>query len=131
MDGGVVTQAMEADMKLAMRTVAVVAALTLTGCGSVQGVAGGPEGTPSASSSPYALYTHCGIDEANINGRWYQASQPLSDGSGNPPAGWGNPSQQGVITFTSPTEVVFTDAAGHRVLFVLRPGASGPRQLCS
>jgi hypothetical protein len=122
---------MEGDVKLVIRTVAALAALTLTACGSRQGVDGGPGRTPAPSSSPYSLYTHCGINEANINGRWYEASEPLSDGSGNPPPGWGNPSQQGVITFTSPTEAVFTDAAGHRVLFVLRPDASGPRQLCS
>jgi hypothetical protein len=93
-------------------------------------VAGEPGGRPSASSSPYALYTHCGINDANIDGRWYEASPPLSDGSGNPPKGWGNPYQQGVVTFTSETEVVFTDAAGHQVLFVLRADASGPRQVC-
>jgi hypothetical protein len=113
-------------MKLGMRTVTVLAALTLAGCGAGHGAA-----EPSARSSPYALYTHCGIDEANIDGHWYEASQPLSDGSGNPPAGWGNPSQQGTVTFLSATEVVFTDDAGHRVLFVLRPDATGPRRICS
>jgi hypothetical protein len=107
-----------------------VAALTLTGCAQ-RGVTRAPADKPSAISSPFTLYTHCGIDEANIGGRWYEASPPLSDGSGNPPSGWGNPYQQGVVTFVSATEVVFTDSAGHRVVFVLRVDASGPRHLCS
>jgi hypothetical protein len=122
---------METKLRLGIGTVAAVAALTLTGCSTDRGVAGGPGGSPSTRSSPYALYTHCGIDEANIDGRWYEASQPLSDGSGNPPQGWGNPYQQGMVTFTSETEAVFTDTAGHQVLFVLRAHASGPRNVCS
>jgi hypothetical protein len=86
---------------------------------------------PYASSYPYALYTHCGITEANIAGRWYAADKPLSDGNGNPPPGWGNPYQPGTITIRSATQADFTDRAGHRVTFTLRPGATGPRQICS
>lgn len=122
---------MEIALKVWVRTVAAVATLTMTGCGAAQGVAGGPESRPSASSSPYGLYTHCGVDEANIDGRWYDATPPLSDGSGNPPEGWSNPYQRGMVTFMSETEVVFTDAVGHHVLFVLRANASGPRKICS
>lgn len=122
----------ETDVRVKLGTVAAAAvgALALAGCGVDQGAGGSPGGNPSARSSPYALYTHCGIDEANIEGRWYQANPPLSDGSGNPPKGWGNPFQQGVVTFTSETEVVFSDDAGHRVLLILRAGASGPRRVC-
>lgn len=118
-------------MRLGVMAAAAIGALTLAGCGADQGVGGSPGGSPAASSSPYALYTHCGIDDANIAGRWYRASQPLSDGSGNPPTGWANPYQQGSVTFTSKTEVVFSDAAGHHVVFILRVDASGPRQVCS
>jgi hypothetical protein len=121
-----------------MRTRAVAAAagmLVLAGCGSAHPAAGNAAtGSPSASTSPaapYSLYTHCGIDWARIDGRWYQASPPLSDGSGNPPAGWGNPSQQGTIQVISSTEAEFTDSAGHHVRFVLQPGAAGPAQICS
>ena len=80
---------------------------------------------------PYALYTHCGVNEANIQGRWYAAETPLSDGHGNPPAGWGNPYQSGTMTIRSATRADFTDSAGHRVTFILRPNATGPRQICS
>ena len=115
------------------RAVAAVAGmLVLAGCGNAHQAAGNvPTGSPPASMSnavPYSLYTHCGIDWARINGRWYQASPPLSDGSGNPPAGWGNPDQQGTIQVISSTEAELTDSAGHHVRFVLRPGARAPHR---
>ncbi len=103
----------------------LVTSLLIAGCSA------GGRPAPSPSASPYALYTHCGISEANIGGRWYAADTPLSDGNGNPPAGWGNPYQPGTITFRSPTQVEFTDKAGHDVLFTLRPNATGPLQICS
>jgi hypothetical protein len=74
---------------------------------------------------PYNLYTHCGIDYAQVGNRYYEATPPLSDGSGNPPPGWGNPYQAGTLTVISPTQAVFTDTAGHRVVFTLTPSASG------
>jgi hypothetical protein len=88
--------------------------------------------TPAAASpQPYQLYTHCGIDEARIGNRYFEAVHPLSDGNGNPPPGWGNPYQEGSMTLVSPTEAVFRDAAGHRVLFRLRSGATGFRHVCA
>jgi hypothetical protein len=120
-------------MRLRMLVLTAAGSLALAGCagGPAHRTGGSPEHTPAARSSPYSLYTHCGVDEANIDGRWYEASPPLSDGSGNPPKGWDNPYQRGRVTFVSETEVVFSDAAGHRVRFVLRPDASGPRNICS
>lgn len=87
--------------------------------------------TTAPLSVPFTLYTHCGISEARISGRYYQAVHPLSDGSGNPPAGWGNPYQAGAMTLVSGTEAIFTDKAGHRVLFALRPGARAFLHVCS
>ena len=109
--------------------VAMLSLVATAACGGTSTTT--PAGKPSGSSAPYSLYTHCGIDEANIGGRWYRATEPLSDGSGNPPKGWDNPQQNGEVTIVSDTEVVFTDSAGHRVTFVLRPHASGPLHLCS
>lgn len=85
----------------------------------------------SGKSRPYNLYTHCGVSEARIGGRYYKATHPLSDGSGNPPAGWGNPYQAGTMTMVSVQKAVFTDRAGHRVVFDLRPGASAFLTVCS
>jgi hypothetical protein len=83
------------------------------------------------SARPYLLLTHCGIDEARIGGRYFEAAHPLSDGHGNPPAGWGNPFQRGTITLLSPTQALFHDHADHHVLFRLRPGATTFKHLCS
>jgi len=122
---------------VATRAVAAIAGmLVVAGCGGGPSQATGsvPASGPSASISraaPYVLFTHCGIDWANIDGRWYRASPPLSDGSGNPPPGWGNPDQQGTIQIISRTEAEFTDPAGHHVRFVRQPGASGRPQNCA
>jgi hypothetical protein len=109
-----------------------IVARVVTACGSPPPAR--PAGTTTAaarSPQPYQLYTHCGIDGARLGNRYYEAVHPLSDGTGNPPPGWGNPSQAGTTTLVSPTKAVFRDAAGHRVLFRLRPGATGFRNVCS
>ncbi len=82
-------------------------------------------------TKPFRLYTHCGVDEARIGNRYFEAVHPLSDGAGNPPAGWANPYQPGTMTVLSPTTAVFRDQAGHRVLFRLRPGATAFKHICS
>jgi len=86
--------------------------------------------TTAGSPKPYQLYTHCGIDEARIGNRYFEAVRALSDGQGNPPPGWGNPYQQGTMTVLSPAEAVFRDHAGHQVQFRLRPGATAFKHLC-
>ncbi|WP_241834654.1 hypothetical protein [Pseudofrankia asymbiotica] len=99
-----------------------------------------PSSLPSSSATepkqlgpavPYDLYTHCGISEARYEGRYYELVPPLTDAGGNPPAGWGNPSQPGTLTPVSETEVAFTDGIGHRVTFTLRPGATGWKRICA
>ncbi len=122
---------MEIQAKLQGQVLAAAAVLALAGCGTDSSTGTPPASGPSPASSPYALYTHCGINDANIDGHWYRAVHPLSDGSGNPPTGWGNPYQQGTITFLSSTEAVFRDKAHHEVHFVLRPGATRPLKICS
>ena len=110
---------------------AVPLAAVLAGCESAPSPAASPSPTTAAARTtapkavPYDLYTHCGIDYARVGNRYYEATPPLSDGSGNPPPGWGNPYQPGTMTVISPTQVVFTDTAGHRVVFTLVP-SGGP-----
>jgi hypothetical protein len=60
----------------------------------------------------YRLLTHCGIRWARIRGTFWKTNRPLSDGRGNPPAGWGNPYQAGTLTFTSERTAVFSSPAG-------------------
>ncbi|WP_314615998.1 hypothetical protein [Streptomyces stackebrandtii] len=127
----------------------VLAAGVLTGCAkadegaetvratpSVQATPSGRtipsvQATPSVRTIPFDLYTHCGIDEARIGSTYFEAETPLSDGSGNPPEGWDNPTQRGTMTLKSETEAVFTDDAGHEVKFRARPGASGFKHICA
>lgn len=59
------------------------------GCSSVRAV---------KTINAFQLYTHCGIRHVILNGVAYAANPVLDDGSGNPPAGWGNPYQAGQLT---------------------------------
>ncbi|BBH18578.1 hypothetical protein Back2_28650 [Nocardioides baekrokdamisoli] len=110
-------------------TVLAVAALiaTMTGCSSSDN---GEEPHATPTSSPFSLYTHCGISRARINGQYYEAETHLSDGNDNPPKGWGNPYQHGTITLTSPSTAIFRDDRGHEVVF--RAATANPNHfLCS
>ncbi|CAB4797243.1 unannotated protein [freshwater metagenome] len=82
--------------------------------GVVSGILHLAEQTPPTPYGPstalpdeqFNLYTHCGINGAMIHGVWWQATTPLSDGNGNPPPGWGNPSEDGVPHFLDSGSVV-------------------------
>ena len=50
---------------------------------------------------PFRLGTHCGIRSAYFGGRFWRARPVLSDGSDNPPRGWGNPDQIGQMRLVS------------------------------
>jgi hypothetical protein len=76
------------------------------------------------------MYTHCGVESTRINGRVWNASEPLysSPERLGPPAGWGNPEQAGRLTLESSDRAVFA-ALGERV--VLAPSSNGePLRLC-
>ena len=78
-----------------------------------------------AEAGAYDLHTHCGIDYAQVGNRYYEVTPPLSDGSGNPPPGWGNPYQPGTLTVISPTQAVFADGRPPRHIHpgpIRRPG---------
>jgi hypothetical protein len=119
------------------RAAVIVVAVVLAACDAGTATHGiSPAGpahaapTPAGSAQSYRLYTHCGIDEARIGSGYFEAVHPLSDGQGNPPAGWGNPFQQGTMTLLSPSAAVFRDDAGHYVQARLRPGATAFKRLC-
>ena len=93
-----------------------------------------PDGSPTPGATtaavPFDLYTHCGIHELRFDGRFFErVGGPLTDGSHNPPPGWGNPEQPGLLT-VSEDSAVFTDDLGHREVFRLREGATDFLQLC-
>jgi hypothetical protein len=112
-----------------MRTpLALTLAAVVAGCGShLTAVA--PPTARAGRGEPFRLYTHCGIQWARINGAFWRATQPLSDGKGNPPSGWGNPFQVGTLTFTSHATAEFSSPAG-RVRFK-RTKRTQPPVVCS
>lgn len=84
------------------------------------------EDLPLASSAPFALFTHCGVELTTIDGATWRTAR-RDDGQGNPPPGW-----PGVVRGT------LTRAADHRAVFtsdeipvtlVFRP-APGTTYLC-
>ena len=84
-----------------------------------------------AQGIPYALYTHCGINELSIGGKYFQrVGGSLTDGSGNPPMGWGNPYQRGTLRLVGDI-AVFHDEVGHIETFKIRSESAGPLMICS
>ncbi|KQX50794.1 MULTISPECIES: hypothetical protein [unclassified Streptomyces] len=105
-----------------------LAAGALTGCARADSGAGADRTPTAGRTIAFDLYTHCGIEGTYIGSTWFAADIPLSDGEGN--AGWGNPYQHGTMTLKSETEAVFTDDAGHEIVFHARP-ESAPKRLCA
>lgn len=69
---------------------------------------------------PYLAGVHCQLRELRADGRlWVPGGGPVGDGNGNPPAGWGNPGDLGVLTLTGPDTIVYESSTGQRV--PLRP----------
>jgi hypothetical protein len=122
---------------MTIRRLAIVAAtVAIAGCGShTTRSAGTTTRTPTRTttralaSRAYQLYTHCGIEWAKINGTFWQARHPLSDGNGNPPSGWGNPYQKGTLVFVGATTARFESAPGN-VTFE-RTSLKQPPFICS
>jgi hypothetical protein len=113
---------------VARRLALIAVAVAVAGCGSQTSSSTGRTAREQVRQ-PYRLYTHCGIDWAKIGGTFWRAEHPLSDGSGNPPAGWGNPFQSGMLVFISPTRARFVSPAGS-VTFE-RTSRPGPAVICA
>ncbi len=111
------------------RNVAVVIAAALTtGCGSPASTQQAPA-ADEPSSTPVSVYTHCGVENVRIDGRWWHARPPLyNQERSGPPAGWGDPHQEGTLTMESADRAVF-EALGQRVVFVPAP-TKEPVRVC-
>lgn len=92
--------------------------------------AGGTRPSSSAPSGrPFKLYTHCGVEYAQIRGERWHADPPLYNKSGSsPPAGWGDPYQRGTMVVESSQQAVFI-ALGQEVIFVPAPD-NEPVRMC-
>jgi hypothetical protein len=63
----------------------------------------------------FGLYTHCGLDwplAMDFDGSFWDPNGPASDRSGNPPAGFGNPYDEGTVTLISPTLAQYRSRTG-------------------
>lgn len=78
----------------------------------------------------FDLYTHCGIYELTYDNKWYVRDGGRLDDNGNPPPGWGNPTQKGSLRIIK-NRATFSDPQGHHEAFTLRPGATSPLNVCA
>jgi hypothetical protein len=78
-----------------------------------------PCGSGVVQGAPYTfqLLTHCGIEYAYFDGRYWAADPTLSDGSGNPPAGLDNPVARGTMTLEGDDTAVFRADSGREARF--------------
>jgi hypothetical protein len=94
-----------------------------------------PTGDESATIGErywHVLYAHCGIHGTQFAGRDWVAEPVLDDGNGNPPAGWGNPAQPGVISLTGPNHAELESRDGAlKATFRPRTPADPPGQACA
>ena len=108
--------------------ISAVSLILMSSCGQSEEVA--PR-TIDAHGQSFSLYTHCGIYELRVDGKFYErVGGPLDDGSGNPPKGWDNPYQAGRLSVRG-NGVVFTDDRGHHEEFKLRADATDYKRTCS
>ncbi len=97
-----------------------------TACGDGRRSRAGNEQSGAAS---FNAYTHCGLENIHVGGRWWHAKPPLyNQKRTGPPAGWGDPYQGGTLTLESPDRAVF-EALGQRVIFVPAPD-NEPVRVC-
>lgn len=105
----------------------------ISGCGKASPIA-----EPTAPVQPthvqtvaFDLYTHCGINDLKAYGRYFKhVDGSLSDGSGNPPDGWGNPYQHGTLSVSGDI-AVFRDKLGHVERFKAEKRPDTSVALCS
>jgi hypothetical protein len=77
-------------------------------------------------SYQFRLYTHCGLDwplAMDFDGSFWDPIGVASDGYGNPPPGYGNPIDQGIITLISPTLTQYRSRTGSVMQWRRHPGA--------
>jgi hypothetical protein len=112
----------------------VMSAALLAGCASSSShhaeplaLRTGPTSPAIDTPYPYDLYTHCGIQNAYFENRWWAADSPTQDD----PARGSNPytgSITGTMTLTSPTTARFTGPA--KLTATFHP-LDGPPMACS
>ena len=123
---GIITLCLALGSPLAACSPAPVAQL-----GPNQPQPGAGQSTTSVTVKNFNLLTHCGIHELGYGDRWFiRDGGMLDDGSGNPPDGWDNPTQQGKLVIDG-DNATFQDAKGHNETFTVVPDQTEPSIMCS
>ena len=81
----------------------------------------------------FRLYTHCGLNDPtgpDFDGSFWTSVGPGDDGSGNPPAGFGNPFDNGTIRLISENVAEYRGSSGITVRFN-RQASTKTAGLCS
>jgi hypothetical protein len=91
-----------------------------------------PEEAVLGVAYPFRLFVHCGVLGTRFGGRDWDADPPLTDGSGNPPPGWDENTEEGTMTLVAANRAVFRSASGNKVAVFVprRPGAPDPTANC-
>lgn len=100
-------KAMTPPTRVARPVALFIVMAVVMGCGAAESTQ--QEGGAAApSTTPFTVYTHCGVENARIDGQWWHAKPPLynQDQSG-PPKGWGDPHQDGTLTMVATDRAVF------------------------
>lgn len=111
----------------------LVVATSLAGCSQKRPIAAPttPAQSHQVQTVAFDLYTHCGINDLVTYGRYFKhVGGSLSDGSGNPPDGWGNPYQRGTLSVSGDI-AVFRDKLGHVERFKAEKRPDRSVALCS
>ena len=74
-------------------------------------------GVEIGTGYPYTLYVHCGVRDAQFDGRIWMADPMLSDGSGNPPLDWAPADSVGIMELVNDNLAVFTAESGRTIQF--------------
>ena len=74
----------------------------------------------------FQLPTHCGVEYAFFDDRWWNASTQLYENQArmDPPPGWGNPTEFGTMRLLSQDEAQFVGDSGNKAHFASRSEGS-------
>jgi hypothetical protein len=81
----------------------------------------------------FRLYTHCGLNDPtgpDFDGSFWTSAGPGDEGSGNPPAGFGNPYDNGTMTLISANVAEYRSSFGAFMRFN-RQASTRTSGLCS
>jgi hypothetical protein len=117
-----------------MRYLVAAALLALAGCSATSPSPGTPLARPSGSLQvgvhyAYRLETHCGLRPIELDGGVWTFQDVISDSSGNPPSGFGNPWDDGTLTLLDHDHALFRSS--HGVERKLTRGGVMPSELCA